>query len=420
MIKYLKGNTHPYSPKDQFACIKGYEAVKTELCRLLKMLELSNKISDLGGIAITGPANSGKYFIAETFASAAARSVYSFNAEPDLREGIEAIIKALESSDNTEPVLLLIRHLNHMRSSCIDQLNSYLENTGYDVTILATAEDTDGTVSYAKDTGLINLTVPVGAPTLRDTSALLKYLIYEKYSDIVFEMNLNDMASVTYQYSYSSLDRLLSECVLSAQADHIESITMDLFMECVMRREFGRCSITEDYPDTMVFETAIHEAGHALAGVLTGVDVAYVCICRHGKSNQFGYTKFLREDSELSTTTEGMIIKLGGMAAEEICNNYVSIGSKEDIYHVTSGLEELIIENGTLGIEYVKVLSADESDELKAFREKKIQEQLVNIYEKTKGLLLPYKDLIQELADQLLKKEYILGPSINSLVRTPC
>ena len=418
MIKHLIGYSHPYKSKDRFSCIKGYEVVKAEMARLVKILEVpSNNISRIG-ISIVGPAGSGKYFMAETFASVINRSVYSFNVNTDLRDSIEPIISMLESVDKTGPVLLLIRHLDYLSRFYIGQLNDYLESFETEVTILATSEETDGTASYAKEIGLINYTIPVGSPTLRDTSAFLQYLLYEKYSDTEFKINLDDFAAVSYQYSYSFLDRLLQDCIRDARIEHSGSVDMDLFMEYVMCNEFNRYTIADNLSDTIIYESAIHEIGHALAGILTGEEVAYACICRRGKSSRCGYTKFLKDDLEMNVTTEGMIINLGGMVAEEICNGHVSVGSKTDINNVCSNLEELILKNGTFGIEYVNILSDGGSDEMNVFHEKKIRNELVGLYDRTKELLMPYTELIQELASQLLQKEYLLGSHIKNILNS--
>ena len=402
--------------EDPLQKIKGFDPIKQEFYRLLKLLELSLQKNINLGIVITGPVNSGKYFMVQTFSQATKRSIHSFDYAASLKECLVEISSLLSSANPSEKMVILIRHIDQMEESEIDQLNEYLLESQNDIIFLSTAEETEGSVQYAKDIGLINHSIPVNIPTLQDTAAFLEYLVFEKYKDVHFEISIDEISAITYQYSYSTIDMLLYSSIIDSLVDHVDKIDLNRFMKSIMHHRFNRFSIQEDFPKSQLQEASIHEIGHALVGILMNLEIGYSCICKHGKAESIGFTTVLHDASDLKYTSAGMMKSLGGMAAEEICNGYVSVGSKSDIEKVISSLKESITEHGTSGLEYVDIKYNYGPAEHRAICEQTVQEELLRIYENTKSLLFPYKDTIFDLASQLLQHEYLLGSTIKSFI----
>lgn len=416
MIKYLTKSSSSYTKKESLDCIKGYSTVKEELERLLKMLDLFPDKDFLPSIILTGAPNLGKYYMAQTFANASGLSVHTFNCCHYSEKAILEMLIMLDSTENGKTSLLLIRHLDQMNNNCIELLKDGLDANDMKAVILATAEEAEGSVQYAKDIGLINHSIPVNIPTLQDTAAFLEHLVFEKYKDIHFEISIDEISAITYQYSYSTIDMLLYSSIIDSLVDHVDKIDLNRFMKSIMHHRFNRFSIQEDFPKSQLQEASIHEIGHALVGILMNLEIGYSCICKHGKAESIGFTTVLHDTSDLKYTSAGMMKSLGGMAAEEICNGYVSVGSKSDIEKVISSLKESITEHGTSGLEYIDIKYNYGPTEHRAMCEEAVQEELLRIYENTKSLLFPYKDTIFDLASQLLQHEYLLGSTIKSFI----
>ena len=169
-------------------------------------------------------------------------------------------------------------------------------------------------------------------------------------------------------------------------------------------------SITEDFKEDELKTACIHEAGHALTGMLMGFPIGYASVCKWGKSERIGYTLVLQNMDELKQTVQGMMMSLGGLAAEEICNGQITIGGKSDLQNVLEALKEAIFEHGTYGIQHVEILSnSDIATELQSMREKKVQEELVKLYEKTKQLLSQHEKKVLQIAEILIEKGYVIG-----------
>ena len=188
MIGYLKRDDFLYKKAQPFGCIAGYAAVKEELSRLLYLLKLRSKEDFNLGIVITGAANNGKYYMAQALATASNLPVLSLGCSRESKDPVPEVIRFLDTVNNTGHVLLLIRHFNQWEECSIEQLKSCLDDCGKQVTVLATAEETDGTAAYAKELGLITNSIPIGTPTLNDTAAFLDFLLQKKYRDTHFEI----------------------------------------------------------------------------------------------------------------------------------------------------------------------------------------------------------------------------------------
>ena len=144
-----------------------------------------------------------------------------------------------------------------------------------------------------------------------------------------------------------------------------------------------------------------------------GIPIGYASVCKWGKSERIAYTLVLQNMDELKQTVQGMMMSLGGLAAEEICNGQITIGGKSDLQNVLESLKEAIFEHGTYGIQHVEILSnSDIATELQSMREKKVQEELVKLYEKTKQLLSQHEKKVLQIAEILIEKGYVIGRSI--------
>lgn len=408
MIKYLTKEHDSTRSSRPFDNIAGYALIKQELEKHLKLQERRSAVS---GIAITGSKQLGKYYMASVFAEATGRSIHCFEGRDFSKSTLHEVADILSRMGVNDRGLLLFRDIDKAASLWAEQLNDCIHEAGKDIYIVATGENDN--VAPLIENGLIYFKIPVDAPTLDDTKAFLVRLLDEKYQRHLFDVNIEDIAAITYQYKYGELDRLLHNCVLEAGLSYKGRVSLDCLIQVAMRKVFDRFSITEDFKEDELKTACIHEAGHVLTGMLMGVPIGYAAVCKLGKSERMGYTLVLQNMDELKQTVQGMMMSLGGLAAEEICNGQITIGGKSDLQNVLESLKEAIFEHGTYGIQHVEILSnSDIATELQSMREKKVQEELVKLYEKTKQLLSQHEKKVLQIAEILIEKGYVIGRSI--------
>ena len=171
---------------------------------------------------------------------------------------------------------------------------------------------------------------------------------------------------------------------------------------------------------------AWHEAGHAIASeLLPSVDkVQKVSIVPRGKA--LGYTLNLpQEDRYLKTRQElidYMKVLLAGRVAEQITFGRITTGASDDLKRVTA-IARSMVDDYAMGthIRSHQVPSQDfrTSEALRQIRDEEVQAIAEEAYRGAHQLLSDHRDLLDEVAEQLLANEVIEREEIKQIMRRP-
>ena len=101
-------------------------------------------------------------------------------------------------------------------------------------------------------------------------------------------------------------------------------------------------------------------------------------------------------------------VLLGGMAAEEICNGYISPGCGGDINQAISILTTLVGREGCYGLENIDNYNL-RSGEQQAEYNRKVREVLDQTYQEVKRVLGQYSGMITVLSKDLSQRGYLTG-----------
>ena len=168
---------------------------------------------------------------------------------------------------------------------------------------------------------------------------------------------------------------------------------------------------------------AWHEAGHALVSeLLPSVDkVQKVSIVPRGKA--LGYTLNLpQEDRYLKSRGElidYMKVLLAGRVSEQITFGRVTTGASDDLSRVTAIARSMVHEYGMgTSIRSHQVPGDDFaiSEALRQTRDEEVQEIAEEAYRAATELLTDHRDLLDEIAELLLRQEVIERDEIRSIV----
>ncbi|HEY8002543.1 MAG TPA: hypothetical protein VID76_11415, partial [Solirubrobacterales bacterium] len=168
---------------------------------------------------------------------------------------------------------------------------------------------------------------------------------------------------------------------------------------------------------------AWHEAGHALVSeLLPSVDtVEKVSIVPRGKA--LGYTLNLpQEDRYLKSRQElidYMKVLLAGRVAEQITFGRVTTGASDDLSKVTVIARSMVHEYGMgTSIRSHQVPGDDQmlSEALRQTRDEEIQEIAEEAYRGATELLTDHRDLLDEIAERLLRQEVIEREEIQEIM----
>jgi cell division protease FtsH len=175
--------------------------------------------------------------------------------------------------------------------------------------------------------------------------------------------------------------------------------------------------------------TAVHEAGHAIVGhILPNADPIHkVSVVSRGMAA--GYTWSLpQEDVHLypkKKFLDDLAQMLGGRVAEEIMFGEITTGAENDLMRATRLARRMVTQYGmsekmgplTYGEREQQVFMGRDwaseqrtySDQVAALIDSEVKEIVTQARDEAKKILLSYKQLLQDIADRLMKEETIEG-----------
>lgn len=173
--------------------------------------------------------------------------------------------------------------------------------------------------------------------------------------------------------------------------------------------------------------TAYHEAGHAVVGVLTtsAMPIHKATIMPRGPS--LGMVSMLPEGDQTSQSKRQMLammdVAMGGRAAEELIfgEESVTSGASNDIQQATRIARAMVTKYGfsdSVGIVYHGGEVGEEaSAETRALVDGEVKKLTQGAYARAKSLLTKYADRHRLLAETLLEYETLTGDEVRDIVK---
>lgn len=261
--------------------------------------------------------------------------------------------------------------------------------------------------------GRIDRTIELRLPDVNDREQLLR--LYSRKLPVDPDVDFPQLARLSTGLSPASVASLVNQAVLRAARDQSPVVTMKHFLDAVETAHLGESSNTPMTED-MRRRTAYHEAGHALVSVLhSSGKVEKVTILP--RANALGVT-LISQDEALQLDTRATLnhrleVLLGGRAAEELVYGDPSIGASSDLQQATALATNMLSRFG-----YGEGLAVLHSDLLKEEKlHARLNEVLAARYDETLRLLTEHRQALDEIADELLKRETIDGDMVRKLAQ---
>jgi cell division protease FtsH len=354
----------PSGERVTFADVAGIDEAKSELSEVVDFLRRPEKYQRLGGriphgVLLSGPPGTGKTLLARAVAGEANVPFFSMAAS----EFVEAIVGIGASrvrdlfvqAKASAPSIVFIDELDAIgrsRTSGIagfsggndereQTLNQILtEMDGFDsstgVIVIAATNRPDVLDQALLRPGRFDRRVSVQPPDRKGREAILK--VHTRSVPLGPDVDLGRVAATTPGMVGADLANLVNEAaLLAARRDHdkvLESDFNDAMERIVLGAERQVMMSDEDKR-----QTAYHESGHAIVGMLTeGADpVRKISIIPRGIS--LGVTFSAPDADRFSYEKRELVAKikvaLGGRAAEELVYGEPTTGAESDIQQLT-------------------------------------------------------------------------------------
>ena len=404
------------------------------------------------GVLLVGPPGTGKTLLAKAVAGEANVPFYYISGSDfvELFVGVGAsrVRDMFKQAKQTAPCLIFIDEIDAVgrqrgtglggghdeREQTLNQLLTEMDGFGANegIIIIAATNRPDVLDPALLRPGRFDRQVTVSLPDVREREAILK--VHAKNKILGKDVNLKFLAKRTSGFSGADLENLLNEAALLAVRKNKSEINMSDVDEAHDRVLMGPAKTTRQPSEKDKKITAYHEAGHVVAGLKQENSniVQKVTIIPRGMAG--GYTNIQNEEEKFHVTKKELLetitTLLAGRGSEELMFKDITTGASNDIERATKIARAMVTEYGMsdlgpiqleqnessvfLGRDYNK--SRNSSDQVAYEIDQEIRKIIDSCYEKTKKILLENKELLDLVAENLMKYETLTQEQIEYLV----
>jgi cell division protease FtsH len=442
--------------------VAGVEEAKTELAEIVEFLKYPQRYAQIGaripkGVLLVGPPGTGKTLLAKAVAGEAGVPFFSISGsefvELFVGAGAARVRDLFEQAKKKAPCIIFIDELdaigksrasggffggNDEREQTLNQLLTEMDGfSAGDATVivLAATNRPESLDPALLRPGRFDRQVLVDRP---DLSGRLKILeIYAKKVKLSPEVDLKEIATRTPGFAGADLANLVNEAALLAARSQRETVAQGDLNEAIERIVAGLEKKSRVLSEKEKKIVAYHEVGHALVGAVMpgGGKVTKISIVPRGMA-ALGYTlqmptedRFLMDESELR---DQIATLLGGRAAEEVVFGSITTGASNDLQRATDLAERMVTtygmskvlgplayekgqQNSFLGDGGMNPRRMVSDDTAKAI-DAEVKDIVEGGHQTALSILHKNRDLLEEIAQNILKQEVIEGEELQSLL----
>jgi len=434
--------------KTSFKDVAGAVEAKAELEEVVDFLKNPAKYAKMGakipkGVLLVGPPGTGKTLLARAVAGEAEVPFFNISGsefvEMFVGVGASRVRDLFKKAKRNAPCIVFIDEIdavgrqrgagmgggNDEREQTLNQILTEMDGfeQGTSVIVISATNRPDVLDPALLRPGRFDRRVTVDAPDLVDREEILKVHIRNK--PMAKGVSLSKIARQTPGFTGADLESLLNEAAITAARNN-KKVVSQLDMEhAVEKVALGPERKSKVLSKSERKITAYHEVGHALVGhMLSECDPVHkISIISRGSA--LGVTWYLPEDDKHLYSKQKFEHEiralLAGYVSEEVFFGQVTTGASNDLQRASNMARRMVTEYGMsdlgpivygekqgqpfLGKEYGHVKNY--SEEMASKIDQKVAEFIEKGYKETKKIVESNKDLMDEIAQDLLKKETI-------------
>ena len=441
-----------------FNDVAGADEEKAELQELVEFLKDPKSFTKMGaripkGVLLVGPPGTGKTLLAKAVAGEAGVQFLSISGSDfvELYVGVGAsrVRDLFDQAKKVAPAIIFIDEIDAVgrkrgsglggghdeKEQTLNQLlvemDGFTRSEG--VIVLAATNRPDILDPALLRPGRFDRQIHVGRPDVKGREEILK--VHAKDKKLDASVNLKTVARSTAGFTGADLSNLLNEAaILAARADR-PVLTMEDMNEALMKITAGPAKKSRVQTRKDLKETAVHEAGHAVAmyNLPTHDPVRQITIVPRGQS--LGATWYLPKDDSSNLTRnemyEQIVSLLGGRVAEALFLGDISVGASNDIDRATKLAKDMVARYGMcekLGtVSYLdggEVFIGRDYQTTKSYSEKvagtiddEVRALIDKAYDHCKQILTDNSDKLHKVVDFLLEKETMTGEQFEAIMQ---
>ncbi len=440
----------PDNRKVTFADVAGADEEKAELQEVVDFLRDPAKYTAIGariphGLLLVGPPGTGKTLLARATAGEAGVQFLSISGsdfvEMYVGVGASRVRDLFDQAKKIAPAIIFIDEIDAVgrkrgsglggghdeKEQTLNQLLVEMDGFGRTegVIVLAATNRPDILDPALLRPGRFDRQIHVGRPDVKGREEILK--VHAKNKKLDDSVSLKTVARATAGFTGADLSNLLNEAAILAARDSRPVLTMEDLNEALMKITAGPAKRSRVQTRKDLKETAIHEAGHAVAMYFlpTHDPVRHITIIPRGQS--LGATWYLPKDDSANLTRnqmyEQIVGLLGGRVAEALFIGDISVGASNDIDRATKLARDMVARYGMcekLGtVSYLddgEVFIGRDYQTTKSYSEKvaatiddEVKLLIDKAYDHCKQILSDNAEKLHTVVDYLLEHESMTG-----------
>ncbi len=436
-----------------FKDVAGLDEAKVEVMEIVDFLKNPKKYTKLGGkipkgALLIGPPGTGKTLLAKAVAGEANVPFFSLSGsdfvEMFVGVGASRVRDLFRQAKEKAPCIIFIDEIdaigrargknlisgsNDERENTLNQLLTEMDGFGTDsgVIILAATNRPDILDSALLRPGRFDRQISIDKPDLVGREQIFKVHLQGK--ELAQGVDPKKLSAQTPGFAGAEIANVCNEAALIAARNNKDKIDMQDFQDAIDRVIGGLEKKNKLISPEEKRIVAYHEAGHAVAGwFLEFADpLVKVSIVPRGVA-ALGYAQYLPKEQYIYRTeqlTDEMCMTLGGRAAEDIIFGKISTGAQNDlervtrmayamvtIYGMNSKVGHVSFNDSTGEFAYSKPYSEKTSELI----DEEVRNLIQNAYERTKQLLSEKREQLENLAQELLRKEILFQYDLESII----
>ena len=363
----------PNGAKVTFDDVAGADEEKQELQEVVDFLRNPEKFKEIGariphGLLLVGPPGTGKTLLARAVAGEADVQFLSISGSDfvELYVGVGAsrVRDLFDQAKKVAPAIIFIDEIDAVgrkrgsglggghdeKEQTLNQLlvemDGFAKNEG--VIVLAATNRPDILDPALLRPGRFDRQIHVSVPDVKGREDILK--VHSKGKKLDSDVDLKLVARSTVGFTGADLSNLMNEAAIRAARCDRKVLTMEDLNESMMKILAGPEKRSRVRQRKDLRETAIHEAGHAVAmyHLPTQDPVLQITVVPRGQS--LGATWHIPRDDSVNMTRnrmyEEIIGLLGGRVAEALFLGDISVGASNDIDRATKLARDMVARYG--------------------------------------------------------------------------
>ncbi len=363
----------PDNKKVTFDDVAGADEEKTELQEVVDFLRNPGKYTQIGariphGLLLVGPPGTGKTLLARAVAGEADVQFLSISGsdfvEMYVGVGASRVRDLFDQAKRMAPAIIFIDEIDAVgrkrgsglggghdeKEQTLNQLLVEMDGFGRTegVIVMAATNRPDILDPALLRPGRFDRQIHVGRPDVKGREEILK--VHAKGKRLDDSVDLRTVARVTPGFTGADLSNLMNEAAIMAARDNRPVLNMKDLNDAMMKITAGPEKRSRVMNRKDLRETAIHEAGHAVAmhHLPTQDKVLSITIVPRGQS--LGATWHVPRDDAFNMTRnqmyEEIVSLLAGRVAEALFVGDISVGASNDIDRASKLARDMIARYG--------------------------------------------------------------------------